>query len=513
MRTTTDDPHYAWDIDDELRNALVVDDDDRRPRSSFLSPINRRRPRSPSVTVNDSRELPPILDDGRRRRPKRRRLGRDSSVASNPGIRYGIRYGHYGQVETGTLKLELISCDGGEHRDPRNPDTYLGPTNVLRHDKSVYCSERPTVNIIVGHLDYATPFCLEMLHIIGPEHGFTAPYVSFPFLFIIDYLPIGSVRGGQVYVAMEVNDLRKYLDQPAPERHTRIQTPPYRARRHRYMDTSLYQSDSPERLTLLDALRDSEVNAALDRRERNYARGADLSHDLASAEEAYYGEYFGYHRFDPESQCDIPSHSPSDEPDTVNYEGEDAPIAMLSDEDVGPEETSSQAVLDFRFQRMRLMRRRHDIENWDRDDRWTGLNGLHFDANDRDHDSNRNRERDFGIFVGRQRDEDGPHLDRTLPSSGHPINPQPRHGGDDKDGKGMLVEGARCDWRSADGVTCTRFHMKPGKYKAAIRFQPGLSGRYILLKLWADRGSNVDIQSVVAQGFGGCRFFPARQFK
>jgi len=330
------------------------------------------------------------------------------------------------------------------------------------------------------------------------------------------YLSMGSVRGGQVYVAMELNDLRKYLDQPAHARTTRVQTPPYRSRRHRYMDTSLHQSASPERLTLFDALRDSEVNAALDHRERDYARGADSSHDLASAEEEYDGEDLGFGRTDPEANCDIPPYPSPDEPDTFSYEGGDAPIAVLSDEDVGPEEGSSQAVLDFRSQRMRLMRRRHDIENWDREDRWTRLNGLHFDANDRDrdHDRDRDRDRDFDLLMARPRDYDVPLLERNLPPSNHPpAHPHPRHASGNKGGQWMPTEGARCDWRTEDGVTCTRFHMKPEKHKAAIRFQPGLSGRYILLKLWADRGSNVDIQSVVAQGFGGCRFFPARKIR
>ena len=91
-------------------------------------------------------------------------------------MRPAIKYGYFGQVEPGRLQMELVSCDGGEHVDPRNPTQYLGPKNVLRHDKSVYCSERSSVNVILRHAD-DTPFCLEKLHIVGPEHGFTAPCV------------------------------------------------------------------------------------------------------------------------------------------------------------------------------------------------------------------------------------------------------------------------------------------------------------------------------------------------
>lgn len=134
-------------------------------RRSLLGPLQRRRQRSPAT---DPRDGP---DDPRRRRPKRRKLDSDPSSPARPPIKYG----HFGQVEPGRLKLEIISCDGGEHRDPRHPSTYLGSQNLLRHDKSVYCSERQGSSIVVRHAD-DTPFCLEKLHIVGPEHGFTAPY-------------------------------------------------------------------------------------------------------------------------------------------------------------------------------------------------------------------------------------------------------------------------------------------------------------------------------------------------
>ena len=106
---------------------------------------------------------------GGRRTRKRRRL--DDSSPFEP--RKSIKYRYFGQVEPGRLKLELVSCDGGKHEDPRSPED-LGPENILRHDKSVYCSERHSVNVILRHAD-DTPFCLEKLHVVGPEHGFTAP--------------------------------------------------------------------------------------------------------------------------------------------------------------------------------------------------------------------------------------------------------------------------------------------------------------------------------------------------
>jgi hypothetical protein len=141
-------------------------------RAGVRSSLRRRR----SVTPLDP-DLEASIQDGpsssARRRNKRRRL--DESPAAQPA-RQPIKYGYYGQVEAGRLKMELVSCDGGEHKDPRSPDD-LGPQNILRHDKSVYCSERSSVNIVLRHTD-DTPFCLEKLHIVAPENGFTSPYVS-----------------------------------------------------------------------------------------------------------------------------------------------------------------------------------------------------------------------------------------------------------------------------------------------------------------------------------------------
>ena len=350
---------------------------------------------------------------------------------------------------------------------------------------------------------------------------------------------------------MTMNDLHKYMDPPPWARRQGVHSPPYRRRRN-YMDSSL--RSSPERLTLADALRDPAVNAAVDRNHaRDNARAADSANDLApSAEEnnSYYGEDFGFGRTDPEAHCDIPTitSSSDDAPDMlINSEGEHVPITLLSDEDAGPEESSSQEVLDFRLQRLRLMRRRYELENWDRDDRWSGLRGLHFDANDRE--PREPRERDGGqslsrldALMARSRVYDSPGArDSPAPapapaaaggqptsSSSYPYpyplphatsayHPTPNaiissdhgaaHGIDPRGGSG----GVELDASKDPLVTCARFGIKRGKHKVALKFEPAISGRFILLKLWS-WGGNVDVQSVVAKGFGGQRFFLDKVF-
>ncbi|KAJ8123313.1 hypothetical protein ONZ43_g708 [Nemania bipapillata] len=57
-----------------------------------------------------------------------------------------------------------------------------------------------------------------------------------------------------------------------------------------------------------------------------------------------------------------------------------------------------------------------------------------------------------------------------------------------------------------------RFHIEPDKSRCTIRFDPPISGRFILLKMWNPRRSshaNIDIRAVIAKGFAGPRFFPS----
>ena len=140
----------------------------RNTSIGLLRRARRRHLRAPPQHEDDANEGPEELSQGRS--AKRRRLNADSpSPAKKPH-----KYGYYGQVETGRLRLEIISNDGGERKDPGNPGIFLGADNMLKMDKSVFCSERTSAGILLRHSD-DTAFCVERLHIAGPEHGFTAP--------------------------------------------------------------------------------------------------------------------------------------------------------------------------------------------------------------------------------------------------------------------------------------------------------------------------------------------------
>lgn len=61
-----------------------------------------------------------------------------------------------------------------------------------------------------------------------------------------------------------------------------------------------------------------------------------------------------------------------------------------------------------------------------------------------------------------------------------------------------------------------RFLIERRKSTCTIRFDPPVTGRFILFKMWNshhDSSSNIDIQSVIAKGFSGPRYFPSVQLR
>lgn len=128
--------------------------------------LDRPIPRigSPEITAQEySREAQ--VNQANRWRAKKRKLD-----GGNKGYS-GFSYGHYGQVVPGPLKMEIVSCDGGEYLE--NSDIAF-PENVLLPDSSVYCTKSDRCNIILRHQG-GTPFSLRKLIIKAPKGGFDAP--------------------------------------------------------------------------------------------------------------------------------------------------------------------------------------------------------------------------------------------------------------------------------------------------------------------------------------------------
>lgn len=73
------------------------------------------------------------------------------------------RYGRYGQVEPGQLRMEIVVCDGGMF----NNEPSYAAENILKDDASVYCTKGNRCNIVLRHQG-GTTFTLSELVIKGP---------------------------------------------------------------------------------------------------------------------------------------------------------------------------------------------------------------------------------------------------------------------------------------------------------------------------------------------------------
>ena len=142
--------------------------------SNLSSLLDQSIPRmgSPDMSVREySREA-----DASRREAKRRKVDADPLSI---GHLNGFSYGHRGQVVTGPLKMEIVYCDGGLHTEAARHGREYWLENVLRNDKSVYCTDNNKCDLVLRHMGETT-FCLKKLVIKAPAKGFTAPWVFIP---------------------------------------------------------------------------------------------------------------------------------------------------------------------------------------------------------------------------------------------------------------------------------------------------------------------------------------------
>jgi hypothetical protein len=285
-----------------------------------------------------------------------------------------------------------------------------------------------------------------------------------------------------VYVAMDVKDLRKYQDPPRPV-HARlggIHEQPY----NRYRGIQA----SPEQLTLSDALRDPEIATAAD---RSFSPFPQEEADDPADEDPYYGsEYFG--QTEAEAHCDIPS-PPSNAVHTALSDGGSLSFTLVStDEESGPEDNSPQEVLDYRLQRLRRMSRRHDMDDWEPPGpSW---------ANPRADGTTSQRNARLLPWIIPPRPRPGHRPDHRGNS------PPPEASNQGRSQRFKAPQFAADD----PNVQAARFSIKRNKFRVTVKFDPPISGRYILLRLYSGK-SNVDVQSVVVKGYAGPRFFPAMQ--
>ncbi|CAI6333411.1 unnamed protein product [Periconia digitata] len=425
-------------------------------------------------------DIPHGLPDGRRsrsptsemdelsRQSKRRKLAHDgTSIPEYDGFKYGYK----GQVVPGRLKMNVMSCDGGEYERHSSERLYK-VQNVLSNDKSVYCSENSRCNLLLEHQG-GTPFCLERLVIRAPDRGFTAP-----------------VQEGLVFVSLSSEEL---LSKTASYK---IDYNP-----HSPVVSPSPSSSDDQLLSLHEALVDPQISANSRQDTENHADRRRLR-----------GRRY---RPRPNSQSartrstQVPpvvaeAHDYESNSDNCPYYVEDGdPIAGISaptpppftittedeQEDSDGEQTlPAPAIMADRLRRESRWRPETDDEDEDGDDPQTRMPLLRrADALDTWENFRERRWRN-----NRQANP----IRATRLRTPSRIEP------DDDDAGGSM----------ASIQPHARFFIAKNKNKITIKFNPALSGKFILLKLWSPTSDgNIDIESVQLYGYSGPRFFPAVQ--
>ncbi|KAM0473474.1 hypothetical protein ACHAPX_008221 [Trichoderma viride] len=388
-----------------------------------------------------------FTDDNRRN--KRRKLDSDRMGSGGPKA---FRYGRYGQVDPGQLRMEIVSCDGGMFS---NHSSYAAE-NILKDDNSVYCTKGNRCNIILQHQG-GTVFTLQELIIKAP----CATNFSHP------------VREGMIFITMDqdetLNRTAQYQIQYGQTARDRTRTGD--------ANNALVLEQEPRHIISIQHHDDGTTST---RARRSYVYRTDDDEGRPEMPEEFSREMAG---FRVTTEC-----SDEEDDDEDGYDGArlhrtpnrigSLPFENLeSDADdiilpFSPRDPSDDPLLHHS--------RRHNIIHRPRgrdDDR------------DRDHDQDHDLINAPSASLSEAMDAHANATQeaiRAVGLSGSLLSPH------------------------------ARFYIEKKKSKCTIKFEPPVSARYILLKMWSsshDPTSNIDVQSVIAQGFAGPRYFPSVELR
>ncbi|KAH0551742.1 hypothetical protein GP486_007041 [Trichoglossum hirsutum] len=413
------------------------------------------------------------------RRNKRRKLDVDSCGAGLSGFSYG----RYGQVEPGELNMQIVSCDGGNYKeDDGGSGDYLAE-NVLRKDTSVYCTKSNRCNLVLRHKG-GTAFTLTELDIKAPRRGYTAP-----------------VREGMVFISMTSSDLlsraaRYQIRYSPPPPHILPGSVRMNSRQSRRSTAPQYLTPDAAQMETYRII--SELN-----------RRSDLNYLMPLALSPREGEPLESASARMQAPPDSAEDSENDRPTLDAGENCDFPLHITDDSEqshsdiAAPSPPPFTVTTEYTDEESEI--NRESVSEWDPRATW-GMARTYSEDDD---------EESFGGRISARRSVGGRWEERwrlfgrspvdfqarTIPSSlDATLQAEPLHSALGEEGD-MLAPHAR-------------FSIKKDKSKCSIKFDPPVSGRFILLKLWSQsRDQNIDIQNVVTHGFAGPRYFPAVEMR
>ncbi|KAI0166339.1 hypothetical protein GGR57DRAFT_446391 [Xylariaceae sp. FL1272] len=412
----------SWDRDFDAEESRDMHDVRRlglTPVGHSRSPFNDSAPDRPEIDLLSFAHTPPhhltdLFSPGSQEpeesRRKRRKVDPDRLC---PHFQ-GFNYGKFGQVHPGQLQMELVSCDGGIYLDNK---TSYAAENILKNDKSVYCTEDSRCNIVLRHQG-ATVFTLKELIIKAPKCNFDSP-----------------VQAGMVFVSMTydhlLNRTAQYQIQYAPPRSS---------------SRSMEREAPP-----VVSIRHSEDGTTMTRAQVRARRLYNIGMDDEDNEVGIAQIPSEFNTSQPHFQVTNERSDDDDEDGTNDARGGRA--NHISDSD-----SSDDTLNDFSMGTAthRLRRRRRLIN---------AANSALSEAVEAAQVATQEAVRAVG---------------------------------------GELMKPS------------ARFHIAHNKSKCTIQFDPPVSGRFILLKMWNPRrhaNENIDIQAVIAQGYAGPRFCPSIELR
>ncbi|KAG5914938.1 hypothetical protein E4U42_000227 [Claviceps africana] len=371
-------------------------------------------------------------------RSKRRKIDSNRLVPSSRGFRYG----KYGQIEPGRLRMEIVSCDGGMFSN----ELSYAADNILKNDTSVYCTKGNRCNIVLRHQGAAV-FALEELIVKAPA----AMNYSHP------------VREGMVFITMDQDDI---LSRTA-QYQIQYKHPPPNTQSD---DTTSFRPPSerdatPRHIVSIRHHNDGTTSTRV-RRSHSYSQHPDpdlYDERVPEMPSEFVSNQPHFHvttecTSDEDDVFEI-SHTLRRPPDRIGslpFETETSD----SEVDTGNPFSTSDSTESLHRQPPASPRQSHY------------------------HAYESARERDiFSISLSEAWDAHNSATQDAIRAVGG----------------GLLVPHAK-------------FYIEKKKSKCTIRFNPPVSGRFILLKMWSSRhdaASNIDVQTVMAKGYAGPRYFPS----